>query len=212
MLNPYQAVMKRFTIPFLFLIMLPVVSVAQYNPLTEENPSVSQIPGPPPNDVIYFEPKSEKTAKMLTVAVPSAAILIGSVFRKSDFGFTMIATGVVFGPSVGNLYAENFESVVKGISLRAGGIGLMAVGVYLGLFEFMFAAHVVNGERGMGFWPKTLIYGGAGVVIYSWIYDYFKSAENVRKYNGEYKKPFLTLSPTYFPKEKAAGISVSLSF
>lgn len=204
--------MKRFTIPFLFLVIFPTAAVAQYNPLTEENPSVSQIPTPPSEDIIYFRPKSEKTAKMLTVAVPSAAILIGSVFRKSDFGFTMIATGVLFGPSAGNVYAENFESVAKGISLRAGGVGLMAVGVYVGLLEFMFAAHFKDGERSMGFWPKTLIIGGAGLIIYSWVFDYFKSAKNVREYNSGYEKPAFALSPVYFPKEKAPGISVSLSF
>ncbi|MBO6586304.1 MAG: hypothetical protein JJ953_09390 [Gracilimonas sp.] len=204
--------MERLIIPLLVAILLPVLATAQYNPLVDEKPSVNQIPPPHPDELISFKPKSEKTAKMLTVAVPSTAILIGSVFRKSDFGFIMITTGIVFGPSAGNVYAENFESVVKGISLRSGGFGLMVVGTYLGLFEYIFSPHSDDGDRSIGFFPKSLIIGGAGIILYSWVYDYFKSAENVREYNGEYEKPFFTFAPTYFPKQKAPGISVSLSF
>lgn len=204
--------MKNLTITLLLVLLLPVLAIAQYNPLVDDKLSLNNTSSPSLDETVSLEPKSEKTAQMLTIAVPSAAILIGSVFRKSTFGFTMITTGIIFGPSAGNIYAENKESVIKGISSRAAGLGFMAAGAYLGFFESIFEPHFKNGEHSLGFWPKTLIIGGAGLIIYSWVFDYFKSAKNVREYNRGYEKPVFAFSPVYFPKEKALGISVSLSF
>jgi hypothetical protein len=194
--------MKRVTSLLLWVIILPSLALAQYNPLTKPQQ-------------IDFKPKSEKTAKMLTLAVPLASILTGSLLLKAeadDLGFPLIIGGILIGPSAGNMYAENQESVIKGISTRAGGLGLMAVGTYLGVFTSIFEPHSSNGRHNIDFWPKALMISGAGLIIYSWGYDFYKSAENVREYNGENERPSFTIAPTYFPKEKAPGVSISLSF
>ncbi|MAL16515.1 MAG: hypothetical protein CL670_09930 [Balneola sp.] len=194
--------MKRVTTLFFLVIMLPCLAIAQYNPLTKP-------------EQIDFKPKSEKTAKALTLAVPAAGILTGSLLMKAeayDVGFLLISGGILIGPSAGNMYAENTESVIKGISTRAGGLGLIALGTYLEFFNSIFEPHSSRDSHNISFWPKALMISGAGLVIYSWGHDFYKSVENVREYNGENDRPSFTIAPTYFPKEKAPGVSISLSF
>ncbi len=200
--------MYRLTSVFLFLLLAPVGALAQYNPLTEDNPSVSQIPTPPSEKGISFEPKSKKTAKMLTVAVPAGAIALGSLLLSNEInttGVILIAGGIIVAPSAGNFYAQNPESVVKGIGTRLLGGGLAAVGGYLSLVEALGRAFGGPGHSGVQFTGAILFLGGSGLIVYSFFYDLFNSPKNVEKYNNANQDKSFAISPTYFPKEKAPG-------
>lgn len=212
--------MKRFTIYFLLIIFIPAVVVAQYNPLTTSSPANTNIDK---NFIRFstkeFKPKKEGVAFLLSAAVPAVSFFTGKALINNDAnlpGAVLVAGGIIIGPSAGNMYAENPTAVGKGIVTRAIAGGMITVGAYMVILN-QLGNHTHGGVRKDpdGFNEITamvLFFGGAGLLVYSTFYDLFNSMKNVRKYNAENRSAKFTLSPTYFPKEKAPGISLSLSF
>ncbi len=212
--------MKRLAIPFMFFLLLPVVALAQYNPLSN---SADLEMNTEKNIIGYttekFKPKKEGVAFILSAVTPTISFVAGQALLKNDvdmLGAVLAVGGIVIGPSSGNMYAENSKAVGKGIVTRLIGGGMLTVGAYMGLLDQLGNEPYGGIKNDLdGFSEVTsaaLFFGGAGLLVYSTFYDLFNSMKKVRKYNAENQSVKFTLSPTYFPKEKAPGISVSLSF
>ena len=212
--------MKKFTFHILLIAFIPTVVAAQYNPLAPSSPTNTHID----ENFIHFsteefKPKKEGVAFLLSAAVPTMSFIAGQALLKNDVnkpGAVLAIGGIIIGPSAGNMYAENGKAVGKGIVTRLIGGGMITVGGYMG-FLHQFGSEPYGGVRNdlEGFYEitaTTLFIGGAGLLVYSTFYDLFNSMKNVRKYNAENRSAKFTLTPTYFPKEKAPGISLSLSF
>ncbi|MGN8224389.1 hypothetical protein [Gracilimonas sp. BCB1] len=209
--------MIRFTIHFLLIIFIPTLVVAQYNPLTTSPPTNTHID----ENFIHFsteefKPKKEGVAFLLSAAVPTMSFIAGQALLKNDVnmpGAVLATGGIIIGPSAGNMYAENSKAVGKGIVTRAIAGGMITVGGYMGILNQLSHGGVRKDPDGFNeITAMALFFGGAGLLVYSTFYDLFNSMKNVRKYNTEKQSAKFTFSPTYFPKEKAPGISVSLSF
>ncbi|MBO6586306.1 MAG: hypothetical protein JJ953_09400 [Gracilimonas sp.] len=212
--------MKRFTFHFLLIVFIPTVVAAQYNPLATSSPTNTNIDK---NFIRFsteeFKPKKEGVAFLLSAAVPTVSFIAGQALLKNDSnmpGAVLAVGGIIIGPSAGNMYAENPKAVGKGIVTRAISGGMITVGAYMGLLNQLGNEPYGGVRKDLdGFSEITaaaLFFGGSALLVYSTFYDLFNSMANVRKYNEEKQPVEFTFAPTYFPKEKAPGISVSLSF
>lgn len=195
-----------FTSPFVFGQYNPLLSqhTSPFNLYTETDFCVSE----------SFQPKSERKAMLLTATVPAATILIGSLLlgNETTLGGFLIVEGIIIGPSAGNMYAEHTKTVLKGIGARIAGGGMLVIGSYFTILDEFAKPAGENGSDGLAVAGAVLFFSGTGVIIYSFVHDLFKSAENVRKYNQKNQGKDFAISPVYFPKEKAAGISLSVRF
>lgn len=163
-----------------------------------------------------FESKQPAVAFFLSTGVTFSSVYFGRTLlenrssKDNTIGTLLIAGGLLFGPSVGNMYAENSISTYRGIGTRLSGTGLMVVGL-LGLVQTTDCFVGDCGPPNAGQIISTsMIYGGIGLFIYSSVYDFFNSAMNVVKLNR--RKESISFSPTYFPDQDRLGASVKFSF
>ncbi len=207
--------MKQFIL-FSFLIMLSLIEVfGQHNPLLNGPESYLSIYDMNDFEQEEFQPKSENTAALLSLAVPLATIGTGALLVKNDQNFLgglLLGGGIVIAPSAGNMYAKNMESVVLGVQTRLVGAGMIAVGTYWAFTNAMGAALGGNEDKSMEIGGELLAIGGAGLIVYSTVYDIFNSRRNVQSYNKNKGDVYFSVSPIYYPKFKSVGIGISASY
>ena len=213
---------KNIFLPAVFILLSSSFVFGQYNPLKMTDDSefrFSQKVFPSAEIENDFHPKKVEVAFILSTSVPLVSFFTGKSLLQNDIdipGAILVVGGIIIGPSAGNMYAKNHKAVGKGIGMRLLGGGMLTVGTYMGLLEHLERQPQGGVRNDMDelseITAAVLFLSGAALILYSTIQDLFNSMENVRKYNQRNESQKFTLTPTYFPKEKAPGISVSLSF
>jgi hypothetical protein len=133
-----------------------------------------------------FQPKDEETAVLLSILTPAVSIGLGSLLirnNKNFFGGMLIAGGIILAPSAGNFYAQNVESVMKGIETRFSGSLITLGGTYLLVADGLNRSFGGDGNDTIAGGGFLLFLSGTGLIIYSTFYDIFNSKRCVRTYN-----------------------------
>ncbi|MDR9416271.1 MAG: hypothetical protein RI564_08305 [Gracilimonas sp.] len=201
---------------FLFgVFLMPSLVFAQYNPLKNGDFSHFTNTFDEPFTSEEFHPKDEETAVLLSVLTPVAFIGLGSLLIKYDNNFAggmLIGGGIIFAPSAGNFYAQNVESVNKGIGTRLLGSAMTLGGAYLVIADGLSRSYGGGGNDIVGSGGTILLLSGTGLVFYSTVYDIFNSKRSVQTYNENKGQVYYTVSPAYYPEFGSAGLGVSINF
>lgn len=203
---------KNFLLSIVVILCASPFVFGQYNPLANQQTSDFDFYTETDLNISEsFQPKSERKAMLLTATVPAATILTGLFLEnETTLGSLLIVGGIIIGPAAGNMYAEHTKTVLKGIGARITGGGMLVIGSYFTIFDEFTKPKGENGSDGLAVAGAVLFFSGTGIIIYSFVHDLFKSAENVRKFNQKNKSIDFAVSPTFFPKEKSAGIQLSV--
>lgn len=161
-------------------------------------------------------PKSQKTALRLSLGGTLIPVVAGGViffgfakrFENWDDGKSILAvsiagSGIIFGPAFGHIYAhQGRRYLLKGFLLRGLPVGLLAAAAAWA------NAWGSGGSRGN---PAGIFLYSAGI-LFSTAYDIIAVRKSVEKYNKEHGIAGIRLQPTYFAREKAVGVRLSLTF
>ncbi len=139
--------------------------------------------------------KAHNLSLLNTLLPPGAgfglALYAGDWNTLSYSGVSLMAYGLVVGPSIGHFYSNNYATAWKGIMLRGGAALLLTAGGQYVLASPILAAAVI-----------TI---GGGLIINSAINDMNSARKSAEAYN---KKHELSLSPIFNPGEKVVGIQL----
>jgi hypothetical protein len=201
---------------FLFgVFLMPSLLFAQYNPLKNGDFSHFTNTFDEPFTSEEFQPKDEETAVLLSVLTPVATIGLGSLLIKYDNNFAggmLIGGGIILAPSAGNLYAQNVESVMKGIGTRFLGSAMTIGATYILIADGLNRSYGGSGSDAVSTGGFLLFLSGTGLIIYSTVYDIFNSKRSVQTYNENKGQVYYTVSPAYYPEFGSAGLGVSINF
>ena len=119
---------------------------------------------------------------------------------------TLVAGGILLGPSAGLFYAGDSGRALRGIGLRAAGAGGMAVGGLMGI-----GAAVSGGSTAF---PVALWIGGGLLVIGSMIYDtFFAAPAAVQEHNERVQhQQRVSVTPYVSPDGRERGLTVQIRF
>lgn len=123
--------------------------------------------------------------------------------EAGDVGVSLSLGGLVIGPGLGHLYAGNPGRFALGMGIRA--VALVGGGL-------MASQSSENKEWDESLGQVVLWIGlGATVALGSAIYDIRSTDTSVDRYNNAHRPlPRLTVSPTWFAGQHAAGLSLAL--
>ncbi|KPK73226.1 hypothetical protein AMJ87_02420 [candidate division WOR_3 bacterium SM23_60] len=153
--------------------------------------------------------KSEVVAvglSLVTTVVPiTAGFFVES--EENDVGFwTLIAPGIIVGPSVGHSYANQWGRGLTTAGLRLGILGAGIIGLNLAVSE----DDDISGRFG-----DALYVAAATILALSVhaLYDIAVAQESARKYNESLKASGKALIiPRVDPKNKSCGVSLVYYF
>jgi hypothetical protein len=153
-----------------------------------------------------------RTVSAIGTAVPVAlgtgAILISAGDGLVIGGIIVGGLGLIYGPSSGHAYAGNTWRFFSGSSLR-----ILSVGVGLGgLYIAAAGALAEYGEEDVVLPGLILAAASTGFLVFTIIKDFNDLDNSVNRYNQKHGLAFVNLKPTYFPRQKAAGLMVSVQF
>ncbi len=142
------------------------------------------------------DPVKAQYLSVLNTLVPSCAgiglaLHAGDWNTQSYYGVSLMAYGLVAGPSIGHFYSSNHAAAWKGIIFRGGAALLLTAGGQYVLASPILAVAVIS--------------IGGGFIIKSAINDMRTARKSAEAYN---KKHGLTFSPVFNPGEKVAGLQL----
>ncbi|MBX7150104.1 hypothetical protein K1X84_00590 [bacterium] len=153
--------------------------------------------------------KNKNTSTAILMALGSTVIptTVGLITAtKNDrenvayFGSISLAVaGIVIGPSVGSLYAQDYKRSIKGIAFRTLGGGLASLAI-----AQTFYGGPWNSDIG-----ALVAIGGVGMLTTSMVWSYVKTPSSVKEYNARHK---LSITPQYNPFNQFRGMSISYNF
>jgi hypothetical protein len=159
-------------------------------------------------------PKSRRTAVIYSLISTSVPVVVGGVMMNSEhsapLGTGIASTGLILGPGVGHVYAQNSRRFWTGAGTR----GLVLAS------SVAVAAILIDDSVGES-WdeglPKALLaigIVGAGVTIctVSAIRDIAAADNSVDAYNSARGFQILSLRPAYIAHYKAPCLILSLTF
>jgi hypothetical protein len=158
-----------------------------------------------------FNQKSKAIALSLTLGVPTILAISSSSLldrENESFGAILLVTGLLIGPSTGNMYARNRKDVWRGISIRFIASGIMIAGSAI-----LFQNCLVSCERDPFFdvTGYTTFFTGVGLFLYSIYNDARKSVRNVDRYNAR-NITLISISPVYYSNLNKMGIGLNFRF
>jgi len=115
------------------------------------------------------------------------------------FAGPFVPFGAILGPGWGHLYAGNKARFWTGAGIRTVGLGGAVV------------AYALSDSPDDGT-ALTAFVVGMGLWFGSSIYDIATAARSAREYNREHGLGGLSMSPTFDPSSKQAGVRLSLQF
>jgi hypothetical protein len=172
------------------------------------------------DSVIQERPKSPGTAAAYSAIGTLAPVTIGSallmVSQSGDIneylGWTsgiIVGTGVLLGPGIGHLYAGNPSQFAIGTGVRIIGATLVAVCLMNTAWNWYGSGDSVYGSVGASM--AGLCIGGT-LLLYSMVYDITTADNSAHNYNARHNGTSLSVFPTWFPDNGAAGIRLIASF
>ena len=109
---------------------------------------------------------------------------------KESLALGLLTSGILIGPGIGHLYANNRKAFFKGLAIRAVGGGV----IYLGAENLELFSNNNNGS-------ELLILGGVIVILVSMISDISKADNSVREYNKTKSFTQLNIYPSFKANE-----------
>ena len=215
-MNPHFLLLKKFLLCIIFFLHFNPDAFSQSIRgdflKAEQKPSLYKIHNYQDSKE-EFKFKNPTVAFLLSSGVTMGSVLTGSYMLEhgnSTHGAWILGLGIIIGPSAGNMYAQNNTSVANGISTRLLGGLTIAGGAYLGIASALSSAFGGESYPLVNAAAYTLLIGGAGIVLYSTMFDFINAPKNVEKYNAQESK--FRLGPTYDPVHNSVGLSMNISF
>lgn len=201
-------VMKRITIIILGLFLVfPSLTEAQhiassdsYDYIQYENLNTL------PDSNNTLELKERRMARSIALASTFGPFLLGIVPGVRVIGVPLIPIGFLAGPSMGYIYTDNGDKILRGTAIRAGGAALFslgAIGAFVGGYggdQDFYAAGIV------------VMLSGIGIYTYRFFYDIVHSMRLVDEYNANIKDKKVQLAPSFHPKSKSLGMTLRVNF
>ncbi len=160
-----------------------------------------------------YERKSEDAAAALSffgTALPVASgIWLGSKDYVSDrVAFSLIAGGLLIGPSFGYCYAGLYKRALLGVGVRTFIIGGTLLAEELREQKKKNCSWEGCGIEG----PSTIVLIGSGVFLVATLADLMYVTEAVKKRNRALQESGWMLMPKYFAKHETAGLELQFRF
>lgn len=157
-------------------------------------------------------PKSEATAVVLSLGASAVSVYTGIAIAGHQSwgidlaGTTLIAGGLLVGPTAGSLYAGDTYRALRGIVARLVSAGAVVVGA-----GPMGGFRILNDSDPMGL---AVMFAGFGSFAITTLYDmFFSSRYSVRDYNEALNRQAgASLSPWVAPGGSGGGVSLDLRF
>jgi hypothetical protein len=157
------------------------------------------------NDLLYpnssistgLKPKSRSLAIMYAFAATAGLTAAPFLLKvNAPAPAFLIFPGIIVGPSVGNIYANNWKGALNGSLIRIGAGALFVAG----------------GFSGGGGLAGVFIISAIGIAIYSVIYDiFFSSPRSVDEYNQRIReKSSISVHPWIHPGGNGGGLTFHL--
>lgn len=148
-------------------------------------------------------PKSKSKALSYSLVGTLAPVAVSIPLLKDggSAGIALGSFGLLLGPGLGHLYAENSGRFVSGMFIR-GAVGVIAI---YSMSEIDILDDDITG----------LVFGfllGGSVVAVSTIYDIATTGKSVDRYNKQHSFGSLSLQPRYWPNHQAVGFSLAYRF
>lgn len=157
-----------------------------------------------PAPLVVEDAKSPETAMLLSLAgtiAPIALVAIGANSEGSQ-GEDLVTLGVLAAfvtPSLGHWYAGHY--LTGGMAMRAGGAGLVTLGVISLVGECLDSEDSSCGDGGAG-----VMIAGAGLFAAGAIYDIATAGDAARAWNSSH----LRIAPTMVSSGAHSGFGVGL--
>lgn len=144
-----------------------------------------------------------------TLAMPAIGIGLLAYSGKNEdvagfAGFWIGATGLIFGPSQGHIYAER-RHPFSGAAIRTGCFLVTVFGLMFGILDAM-------DEGDHSSTPYAMMIAGATGLVASATYDIATVGRSVNNYNQRMAAISWKLGPTVSPKSRTIGVSLSLNW
>ena len=150
---------------------------------TSELDSVAHDPGPS----VEINRKSPGRALLFSTAGTVVPLSLATT-NFGSAGLGLVATGFLLGPSLGHLYAENYDRALFGIGFRLG-------------TPFLLGA--MAGPSG--------VFVGLAIAAGSALYDIVTAGGSARAYNSE-QHPRVQVKPKTGPTGNGVGIALHVTF
>jgi len=138
------------------------------------------------------------------VAGTAVPLLVSGVGRGGvDHPFAA-GVGIVLGPSLGNMYAENLMRVQRSLSIRGAGVSITGVGLVFGIASVFGDETARNVARGT-------IAVGLGTVAVGAIYDIATAPLSAIEYNEAHNLA-ARVTPVVGGRGEQVGLALRASF
>ncbi len=186
----------------------PATAQTTYEPLT-------------PFDIDYKSPEKAVRLSLFSTLIPLAAgggmVLAGLAADGNSeiltaVGLTTGFLGITFGPSVGHSYAKSSGKGAVGIGIRLA--TSFTGGVILALPKTQDQYFSFSGQRTRRNSNKTGIVAGIlfSATAISAVHDILTAGKSAKAYNSRNSQAITRLTPTYFARYSAPGLSLQISF
>jgi hypothetical protein len=132
---------------------------------------------------------------------------------EQEFGLKTVGTGLLLGPSIGHIYAEQWDDTIVGLGLRGAGIVISVIGYRrtMDCIEISYEKHTCTVGQGMLAALGTL--GGGALVAGSAYHDMHSADQSAVEYNRETKRGAkVSVSPFFGPLSGSVGMTVNVGF
>jgi len=157
---------------------------------------------------VPLTPKSKSKALSYSLVGTLAPMVVSVPLLKDgvNAGFAVGAFGLLFGPGLGHLYAENPNRFISGLFIRglAGGVAIFSVS--------KFGINIWGNDSQDTFGPIMGFLVGGVTVVASSIHDISTTGESVDRYNKQHGFSQVTLQPCYWANHQAIGFSLGYTF
>lgn len=160
---------------------------------------------PDSNDT--FEPKKRNKALAIALGSTFGPYVLAIIPGVNILAIPLLPVGPIVGPSMGYIYTDNEDMMVRGSTVRLGGAALFAFGT-IGAFAAGYGGNQSFYAAGI-----IVMLSGIGIYTYRFVYDIIHSMRLVDKYNADHRnKGKVQLAPTFHPDSQSLGISLRVKF
>jgi len=160
------------------------------------------------NPRVPLIPKSKSKALSYSLVGTLAPVAVSIPLLKDggSAGFALGSFGLLFGPGLGHLYAENSNRFVSGLIIRglAGGVAIFSVS--------KFGIDIWGNDSQDTFGPIMVFLVGGVTVVASSLHDISTTGESVDWYNKQHALSQIKLQPCYWANHQALGFSLGYRF
>ena len=153
---------------------------------------------------ISLTPKSKSKALTCSLVGTLAPIAMSMplLSRGDGAGLVLGSFGLLFGPGLGHLYAEDANRFVSGMFIR-GAAGAFAI-------YSMSNIDILSDDDDSG--PVLGFLFGSSALLASTIHDICSTGKSVEQYNQQHGFTQIKIQPRYWANHQAVGLSFGVRF